>query len=269
MGAFADIDSMAAMGHSAEELLLLISLCSLRFFAALTVLPATGPNSIQGLTRGGLVVMLAGFVAFGLPLESVQHLSAAQWFGYALKETMIGLLIGFSAATVLWIAQCVGALIDTQTGYNNMQMTNPMQGEQSTPVSNILLQFVVTIFFMIGGMLAFLQVMFESFQVWPILAPLPSLSGTSDVFVIKTTDALMTGVVKFAAPVLIVLILIDLGFGLVARTAEKLEPMSLSQPIKGAVTMLMLALLVGLFIEQVRRYLIPTGLLERLQQMLS
>jgi uncharacterized membrane protein (DUF106 family) len=35
------------------------------------------------------------------------------------------------------------------------------------------------------------------------------------------------------------------------------------------VTMLMLALLVGLFIEQVRRYLIPTGLLERLQQMLS
>jgi type III secretion protein T len=111
--------------------------------------------------------------------------------------------------------------------------------------------------------------MFDSFKIWPILAPLPSMNGTSDVFVIKTTDALMTGVVKFAAPVLIVLILIDLGFGLVARTAEKLEPMSLSQPIKGAVTMLMLALLVGLFIEQVRRYLIPTGVLERLQQMLS
>jgi type III secretion protein T len=269
MGNFASIESIAALGTSADDLLLIIALCSLRFLAALYVLPATGPSSIQGLSRAGLVVILASYVAFGVPLEAVQHLNTVQWFSYALKESMIGLLIGFSASTVLWTAQCVGALIDTQTGYNNMQMTNPMQGEQSTPVSNILLQFVVTVFFMIGGMLAFLQVMFDSFKIWPILAPLPSMNGTSDVFVIKTTDALMTGVVKFAAPVLIVLILIDLGFGLVARTAEKLEPMSLSQPIKGAVTMLMLALLVGLFIEQVRRYLIPTGVLERLQQMLS
>ena len=78
-------------------------------------------------------------------------------------------------------------------------------------------------------------------------------------------DRMMGTVMKFAAPVLLVLLLVDLGFGLITRAADKLEPSGLSQPVKGAVTLLLLALLAGVFILQVRHFLLPTHLIEQLQ----
>jgi type III secretion protein T len=80
---------------------------------------------------------------------------------------------------------------------------------------------------------------------------------------------MMTAVLKFSAPVLIILLLIDLGFGLMTRSADKLEPSSLSQPIKGAVTLLLMSLLVGMFVQQVRSHLLPTGLLQGLRGVLG
>jgi type III secretion protein T len=265
---FADIGSIMALGHAMEDLILMVALCSIRIYAALYVLPATGEQFLQGMVRAGLVVILGGFVAFGLPVEQVTQFSAAQWLGLAAKEAMIGFLLGYAGSTVFWTAECVGALIDTQTGYNNVQLSNPLSGAESTPVSGLLLQLVLAVFYVLGGMLLFLDALFASFKVWPLTASLPSLAGVSEVFLIQQTDALMTGVVKFAAPVLLILLLIDLGFGLMTRAADKLEPSSLAQPIKGAVAMLLLSLSVGVFLEQVRRFLLPTDLLMRLQALL-
>ena len=64
---------------------------------------------------------------------------------FALKEVALGLLIGFAASTVFWTAESVGALIDAQTGFNNVQMTNPLSGEQSTPISHLLSQLVIAV----------------------------------------------------------------------------------------------------------------------------
>jgi type III secretion protein T len=266
---FGDLGAVMALGHAFEDVGLMVALCSIRIYAALYVLPATGEQFLQGLVRAGLVVMLGGYVAFGLPIEQVNHLSALQWLGLAAKETMIGLLLGFAGSTVFWTAECVGALIDTQTGYNNVQLSNPLSGAESTPVSGMLLQMVLAVFYVLGGMLLFLDALFASFKAWPLMAALPSLAGVSEVFLIQQTDAMMTGVVKFAAPVLLILLLIDLGFGLVTRAADKLEPSSLAQPVKGAVAMLLLSLLVGIFLEQVRRFLLPSDLLMRLQSLMT
>jgi type III secretion protein T len=262
------IGSMVALGDALEDLGVMVALCSIRIYAALQVLPATGEQFLQGLVRNGLVLVLGAYVAFGLPTEHVLQMSAAQLLGLAVKEAMIGVLMGFAAATVFWTAECVGALIDTQTGYNNVQISNPMSGEQSTPVSGLLMQLVIGVFYALGGMLLFLGAMFESFKVWPLTASLPSLRGVAEVFVVQQMDSLMTGVVKFAAPVLLILLLIDLGLGLMTRAADKLEPNSLAQPIKGAVAVLLLSLLAGVFLEQVRRFLLPSDLLLRLQALM-
>jgi type III secretion protein T len=248
-----------------EGLLLLTALCSVRMMAAMLLLPATGDQFLQGFTRAGLVVILAGFVAFGQPLVQLDDFTSVQWAGLLAKEALMGAVIGFGAATVFWTAECVGALIDNQTGYNNVQINNPLSGQSSTPVSSLLLQLAVGVFYILGGLLVFVGALFESYKLWPLLSPLPSLVGAKEILVVQQTDHLLTATLKFAAPVMLILLLIDLGFGLITRAASKLEPSSLSQPVKGAVSVLLLALLVGVFIEQVRRYLVPTGLLDQLK----
>jgi type III secretion protein T len=263
-----DFEQMLALADSLSVVLQTIALCSIRLFAAFNVLPATGSQFLQGITRTGLVIILGGYIAFGAPGEEIAQLTATQWMVLAAKETLIGLVLGFAASTVFWTAECVGAMIDTQVGYNNVQLTNPLSGQQSTPVSNLLLQLVIMVFYTLGGMLVFAGALFESYQVWPMMSPMPSLAGMSDLFFLRQIDTMMVAVVKFAAPVLLVLLLIDIGFGLITRSADKLEPTSLSQPVKGAVTMLLLALLVGVFITQVRHFLLPTDLIVRLQALL-
>ena len=260
-----DIDEMMALNDALGDVLMNMALCSIRLFAAFNVLPATGQQFLHGMTRSGMVMMIGGYIAFGMPAETATALTALQWLGLAAKETVIGLLIGFAAATVFWTAESVGALIDMQAGYNSVQLTNPLSGQQSTPVSNLLLQLVVGMFYTLGGMLVFIGALFDSFKVWPLLAPLPSMASLSDLVFLHEIDRMMGMVMKFAAPVLLVLLLVDLGFGLITRAADKLEPSGLSQPVKGAVTLLLLALLAGVFIMQVRHFLVPTHLIEQLQ----
>ncbi|HEX7636848.1 MAG TPA: type III secretion system export apparatus subunit SctT [Burkholderiaceae bacterium] len=252
-----------------QDLLLAVSLSSLRLLAAFSLLPPMGEKFITGGLRNGLVTLIGFYIAFGTPLETVHRLDGLALAGHAAKEAAIGLMLGFVGSKVFWIAQSVGALIDAQSGFNNVQMTNPLSGQQSTPVSDLLLHVIVVVFFSLGGMLVFLGAVFDSYHVWPLLSPLPQLQRLPDLFVPDETDSLMAGVAKFAAPMLIVLLLIDLGFGLVTRSAGKLEVSTLSQPVKGAVTVLMLALLLGTLVSQVKGLLLPQGLLQHLQPHLS
>lgn len=254
--------------ESFEGLLIMMALTSVRIYAAMTVLPATADTALPGLTRGALACIVAAFVAFGQPTGDIMQLGSGTLLMLALKELLLGVLIGFSAATVFWVAESVGALVDTQTGYNSVQMSNPMSNEQSTPVSAMLLQFCVAIFYMLGGMLVFIGALLESFKVWPLVSALPSMANAAEVFVVQQADTLMSATLKFAAPVLLILLLIDLGVGLITRVADKLEPATIGQPLKAAVGMVVVALMISVFAAQVQQFLLPTDVMQRLHQLL-
>ena len=94
------------------------------------------------------------------------------------------------------------------------------------------------------------------------------MAGSAEVFVVQQADTLMTATLKFAAPVLLILVLIDLAVGLITRVADKLEPSSIGQPVKAAVGMVIVALMISVFAAQVRQLLLPTDLMQRMHQML-
>ena len=263
-----DIQALAQLMHAYDGLMLGIAMCSIRLFAAFNVLPPMGDQFLTGTTRSAVVVLIGTFIAMGLPAGAVESLTAAQWAMLTMKETLLGLLIGWGGSIVFWTVESVGALIDTQAGFNNVQMSNPLSGEQNTPVSHMLLQLVVCLFYILGGMLVFLGAMFDSYKVWPPLAPWPTLGGAGESVFLQQLDEMMRIIVKFAAPAIIVMLLIEVGFGVLARAADKLDPHSLSQPVKGLVTMLLLALMTGVLITQIRYSILPFHLLERLHQLL-
>ena len=245
-----------------EHLFVIAAMSSLRLLAAFALMPPMGQKFLHGLVRNGIVALLAIYVAFGAPYDVIEHFTVVDFIIHGFKEVLIGLLLGFVGAQVFWIAECVGALIDAHSGYNNAQMTSPLTGTPSTPVSDLLLQLVSAVFFSVGGMLVFLEAVFASYRLWPVGAPAPQLAWLTDAFVIDQVGIMMESIVKFAAPLVIVLMLIELGFGLVTRGAPRLEVNTLAQPVKGAVTVLMLALLSVTFIPQVRSMMTPVGLLE-------
>jgi type III secretion protein T len=248
---FAWIHALLGWYESYHDIIVMLLLTGIRIMVAFIVLPATGDSALPGAVRNGVVYVLTFFVAAGQSPQAFQTTSSAMLIVLAGKEAFLGLAFGFAAAPVFWIAQSVGTLIDDLAGFNNIQMTDPLRGDQSTPVSNLLLQLVTTLFYVGGGMSVLLGALFQSYKWWPPQVMLPTLASTAEAFLIGRTDTVWTALAKLGTPVMLVLVLVDVGLGIMARSADKLEPNSLSQPLRGMIGMVMLIALVAVFASQV------------------
>ena len=245
-------DALLHFADSIDSVLAMLALSCTRMMVAFIILPPLANQALQGRLRIGAVLLLGFYIAWGQPARAFDTYSTVQLVAMVGKEALIGLLLGFAASVVFWIAEGVGAMIDNMAGYNNVQQTNPQNGEQSTPVSNLLGQLVAAGFFMLDGFMVFIGLVLHSYHWWPLHSMGPALSEGLERFVSAHMYSYLASVAKIAAPIMLVLVLIDIAIGLIGRTAEKLEPNNLTQPIKGAVATLMLALLVSAYFDETR-----------------
>ena len=107
------------------------------------------------------------------------------------KEMFIGLILGVLLALPFWIFTNIGYLVDVQRGAFNALFTTPFLQEQYSPLGIFLLHAAIAIFFSIGGLLIFLEVIYLSFTVWPILSPLPSFDMRLITFILEQTFSLI------------------------------------------------------------------------------
>ncbi|MBI0330735.1 type III secretion system export apparatus subunit SctT [Burkholderia plantarii] len=245
--------------------LTLIGVSSVRLFVIMTIFPPSADGVLQGPVRNAIVLLFSTFVAYGQPLAFAEGLHGAALVEIGLREGMIGLVLGFAASSVFWVAECAGYYIDDLTGYNNAQVQNPLRNEQATPTSTLLQQVATVAFWSLGGMTFLLGTLYQSYQWWPLNSPTIDVSNVLEAFAMKETDTLMQQVAKLAAPAVMILLLIDFAFAFAAKSASKLELMGLSQPVKGAVAVLLLALFVGVFVDQVRDQLTLTAFTSQFQ----
>ncbi|KAG0166418.1 hypothetical protein DFQ28_008692 [Apophysomyces sp. BC1034] len=245
----------------------MLGLCSERALILFFMFPPTADGVLQGVVRNGVVLMFSSFVAYGQPVSFFESMTGLMLAEICAREAIIGLVLGFAASSVFWVAESAGTYIDDLTGYNNIQITNPVRSEQNTPTGTLLMQIATVAFWTLGGMPILLGVLYDSYNWWPITSQAPAVDNILESFVLHQTDTLMQMTAKLATPIMFILLLVDLAFGFVAKSAQKLEVMQLSQPVKGALTILILALFVGIFVEQVRGQLMLTGLADYMREL--
>jgi type III secretion protein T len=248
-------DALASLFLSAHSLFFMIVLYGIRVMVVFQVLPATMGPVIPGMVRSGIVCLLTVFVAVGQDPRQFDTYGDAQLLLVACKEAFIGLVIGYMASAFFWIAQSVGTLIDDLSGFNFIQMSNPQQGQQNTPVGLLLLQLTVTLFYVSGGFIVLLDVLFHSYRWWPLTTIVPDLHVAASDLLIHEGDNILGSTAKMCAPVILALVLVDVGLGVISRAAGKLEPTSLGQPIKGVLALLVLIAITATVASQVRELL--------------
>jgi type III secretion protein T len=247
-----DFDGWMKLSELVQSALTLLALCATRVYALAMVFPPMGEQSLTGVIRNAVCLMIAFFIAWGQPLSVLEHQTVGLILVLVLKEAVLGVMLGFACSMVFWVAEAVGAVIDNQAGFNNVQQSNPTTGEQSTPIGNLLAQLAQASFWMLGGMTVLIDLLIHSYSWWPLWRLAPDWSTMLPTFMQAEVSRLASWTVVLAAPISLVLLLIDWGFGLLGKAAEKLEPNSLSRPVKGVLGLLMVALLASLFFHQAR-----------------
>ncbi|GLQ87850.1 type III secretion system export apparatus subunit SctT [Dyella flagellata] len=234
-----------------------IALTLPRIVAAFLVLPLMTSETMPALVRNSFYVSLAILV---YPLAAAAHpsttiMQGATWVMVLGKEVFVGLLIGFCFGTVFWALGAAGSVIDTKAGTSMSMEMDPLAGQQSTITGVFLMQVATWLFMVSGAFMVFLDLLMSSYAIWPVASLLPPLRPGGMEFFVGQFNYLMTAVLVFSAPMLVVMSLVDIAMGLVNRYAQQLNVFSLAMPIKSWLSTWVLLLALGAMIEVVMRKL--------------
>lgn len=226
-----------------------------RIAAVFAVLPFMSGTMLAGAARGGIVLVLAAYL--GPAAGPVPGGGIAAWILIAGKEALIGLLLGLGFGVPIWAVQSMGDLIDVQTGSSNADFFDPVGGHEGGRTGEFLGWLVGSLFVVGGGLLALVGALHDSFRLWPAASFSPRLGEVLQAFVIQQGDNLFAWTLKLAMPVVMVLLLAELGIGLVGRISPQLNVFVFAQPIKYLLAVLMLVLLLYTLYQSLLGFLIP------------
>src|SRR6185312_4854738 len=111
----------------------------------------------------------------------------------------------------------------------------------SSPLGQLMTSLAITLLVTTGGLQVLASLLFESFRLWPLQSLFPSTQQLATVAG-SSVQSFAELVVRLAAPVVLLLALVDIGFGLLNRVVPQLNVFFFSMPIKGALATLMIAL---------------------------
>ena len=253
-------------------------LALVRISAACAICPVLTESMIPGLVRR---VVGLGFAFIVIPLvhsEMPPGEPNVWMFGVsALKEALVGFLLGFFASIPFWVAENVGNFIDNQRGATMGEVYSPLSGAQVSTTGIFFTQVVSTIFFTSGAVFVFLAALYTSYSIWPVfpeaVAGAPRLFGVSftpgaPLEALGSVDGMLKATVVISAPVIIIMFLATLGLGFVNRTAPQLNVFFLSMPVKSALGVAMLIIYLP-FIMDMLMYTREGAILDPVRRMLS
>ncbi len=241
-----------------------------RIIAAFLALPLLSSTSMPPLVRNSFFVSLA-IVVFPLAASTAPYASMGDgsWPVVIVKEIFIGLAIGFSFGVVFWAIGAAGNLIDAKVGTTMASIIDPLAGHQTSLTGAFLSQFASWLFMASGAFVLFLDLLLTSYQVWPVDALLPPLRQAGELYFVDQFNTMMVLALMIAAPALVVMSLIDIGFGLINRYAQQLNVFQLALPIKAWVSTWILLLMLGVLVQVVLQNIATNkGLLQMLQSVL-
>ena len=233
-----------------HRLIIATVLAAIRIGCAFTMCPALGEAMIMGTARRAAVlafaVLAVPMVLAGMPPGEPDIVMLGL---IALREVLIGFLIGFFAAIPFWIAENVGNFIDNQRGATMGEVYSPLSGAQVSTIGIFFTQIVSVLFFASGAILFFLAALYKSYEIWPIFGGWVEFAHNAPAQALGALDGMLRTTVVISAPPIILMFLVNIGLGFVNRTAPQLNVFFLSMPIKSAIGIAMLVIYIPFIMD--------------------
>ena len=225
-----------------EPLIRSAGLVVARMMAAVWMLPLLGRETPSRLVKFATGLVLGVAVAFALGAERlVDPGSDPVVFGLAFgQELMFGLLLGWVASLVFGVATIAGSIIATEMGINLADQVDPTTRHNVPILSHLLGTMAVILFFTAGGHEMVVGAFMRSFAAYPVGSlPDPQALGG---FLVDFTGAMVVAGIRLAAPVFLVMVIVTVTVGFLAKVAPQLHVLEASYPIRIVAALILLVL---------------------------
>jgi flagellar biosynthetic protein FliR len=205
--------------------------------------PFFGALNAPPQVRVGLTLLLAVLMAISAPVPA--SLPATGLAVVLLREIAIGLAIAMSVRVLIAAAEFAGHFIGYQIGLSLGSLIDPQSGVRNNVLALLYANVVVVLCLATNVHHALIRALADSYTALPI-----GLGAIGDT--LATSVARLLGVIfmlglRISAPVIVVLVLVEVALGLLARVAPSLNVIVAGAPVRIVAGLLVLsASLVGL-----------------------
>ncbi len=244
------------MPEITEKEIEIFFLVLLRVSAVIATMPILGNKAVPVRLKGGvslvIVFLLFPFVNFQPPPLEILPLGLKM-----AGEVMIGIIIGFAGRLVFAGVQLAGQLTGFQMGFAIVNVFDPVTSAQVSIIAQLQYLFAMLIFLAVDGHHLFLYVIAESYRIIPPLNF--HFSGQLMQAIVEFSKDIFIIALKIGAPVIFALLMVSIGFGLIARTVPQINILIVGFPIKIAVGLIGIGLTLPIFTRMMGKIILNFG----------
>ncbi len=223
-------------------------LMTLRVGAMLAAAPLWNHSAFSRRSRAAFALVVAAAMwplapAAALPPDA-SALATAQ---AAWTELWLGFALGFGTRIAFAGIALLGELISVQGGLGAASVLDPTSGANSVALASLFQTFGLLVFLAMDGPHLLLRALAGSFAAVPVGAALSveALAGG----IVAGAGLLFELAVRIAAPVTVLMWVVNLGVGILGRFVPQLNLMMLQLPANILITLALIGLGAGRFLD--------------------
>jgi flagellar biosynthetic protein FliR len=214
-------------------------LVSVRLGLVMVATPVLSALGIPSNVKVLLVLALAATLVAGMDPGSRVQLDGGGLPAAVLNEALLGAVLAFAVLTAFGAFQFAGRIMDIQMGFGVAGLIDPGTRNRAPMLGTVLNMMALLTFFLVGGHRLLLRGLAFSLQQVPPGTRLTTLPLQA---IVGELGALFVYGVLLAAPVMTVVLLLDIGMAMMARTLPQMNVFIVGLPLKILVGLVVLAL---------------------------
>jgi flagellar biosynthetic protein FliR len=208
--------------------------------ALMMIGPGLGGQQVPMQVRVALTALLALALAPSVTLPSGPSLGL---LAVVFREVLIGLSLGLAARAVIAGAELAGHLCSQQIGFSYAATVDPEGGARNTVLASLYGLLATLTWLAIGGHHLLIRALDASYTGLPIGG-----GGVDASLLTSVREVLgivfVTGL-RLAAPLMAVILVVEVALGLVSRAAPALNFFVIGYPVRIAVGLFVVALTIA------------------------
>lgn len=224
-----------------ESILLII----VRITALLVAAPVFSDRRIPAYLKVGLGVILGILMVNVIPLTASHYTTALGFIGAVIRESLVGVSIGYAASLLFMGIQFSGQFVSLQMGFAAAQLFNPSTETNVPVIGEFYYMVAILLYLIIGGHRFMLEALRQSFDTIP-LNGLTFHNAFFDYLTKLSADVFVIAM-KIAAPIFVTIFLTEVSLGLLARLVPQMNIFIFGFPLKIMAGMIMIAMSMQIF----------------------
>ena len=200
-----------------------------RIAAMIAAMPILGSVLVPVRARLMLALAVTAVVVPVLPVAPSIDPFSLKALTLIAQQILIGVAMGFAMQLVFSAVVTGGQVIAMQMGLGFASMVDPQNGTQ-VPVLSSFYQLLVTLLFLgFNGHLIMIEMVVESFRTVPIAED--GITRNSMWELVLWGSQMFAGAVWLALPAVASLLVVNIAFGVMARSAPQLNIFAIGFPV--------------------------------------